>query len=134
MSEHIPDHTGLTLAVMLEQELALVESLKELLRLHDEMVAGIEAITVKIAKTEASRSANKFELVAEQRVTLEERQTSITAFYKGFIYFSLPTAARQRAATLRKFSSLMAASQLTTCYSIQVACSRFFAEIRFIFY
>lgn len=59
---------------MLEQELALVESLKELLRLHDEMVLGIEGVTAKIVKTEASRSANKFEQVAEQRIILEERQ------------------------------------------------------------
>ncbi len=59
---------------MLEQELSLVESIKELLRMHDEMVSGIDAITAKIVKTEASRSANKFEQAAEQRIILEERQ------------------------------------------------------------
>lgn len=127
---HYPDYTGLTLAVLLEQELAMVESLKELLRLHDEMISGIESMTAKIVKTEASRSANKFEQAAEQRIILEERQTSLTAFYKGFIYFSLPCSARFRAASLRRFSSFLSASQLTSSYALQVACLQFFTEIR----
>lgn len=128
---HYPDYTGLTLAVLLEQELAMVESLKELLRLHDEMVSGIESMTAKIVKTEASRSANKFEQAAEQRIILEERQTSLTAFYKGFVYFSLPCSARFRAASLRRFSSFLSASQLTSSYALQVACLQFFTEIRY---
>lgn len=126
---HYPDYTGLSLASLLEQELALVESLKEVLRMHDEMVAGIEAVTAKIVKTEASRSANKFEQVAEQRIILEERQSSLTAFYKGFIYFTLPCSARQRAASLRKFSSFAAAAHLTSAYALQVACVQFFTEV-----
>lgn len=127
---HYPDYTGLSLAGLLEQELSLVESLKELLRLHDEMVLGIEAVTNKIVKTEASRSANKFEQVAEQRIILEERQASLTAFYKGFIYFTLPCSARQRAASLRKFSAFAAAAHLTSAYALQVACVQFFTDIR----
>ena len=134
MFAHYPDYTGLTLAVLLEQELAMVDSLKELLRLHDEMVGGIESMTAKIVKTEASRSANKFEQAAEQRIILEERQASLTAFYKGFVYFSLPCAARNRAASLRRFSSFLAASQLTSSYALQVACLQFFTELRYYFH
>lgn len=37
---------------MLEQELAMIESLKELLRLHDEMAHGVESQTARLAKTE----------------------------------------------------------------------------------
>lgn len=117
---------------MLEQELAMVESIKELLRMHDEMVTGIDAISAKIVKTEASRSANKYEQVAEQRIILEERQASLTAFYKGFIYFTLPLCARQRAASLRKLTSIVAASDLTSAYALQVACIKFFSDIKYV--
>jgi hypothetical protein len=131
LAQSFPDYTGLGLATMLEQELSMVESVKELLRLHDEMQTGIDSISAKIVKTEASRSANKFEQAAEQRIILEERQASLTAFYKGFIYFTLPCCARQRAASLRRLTSMVAAADLTSCYALQVACVKFFADIRY---
>jgi hypothetical protein len=131
LAQSFPDYTGLGLATMLEQELSMVESVKELLRLHDEMQSGIDSISAKIVKTEASRSANKFEQAAEQRIILEERQASLTAFYKGFIYFTLPCCARQRAASLRRLTSTVAAADLTSCYALQVACVKFFADIRY---
>ena len=56
-------------------------------------------------------------------------QASLTAFYKGFIYFTLPFSARQRAASLRKFSSFAAAAHLTSAYALQVACVQFFKEV-----
>jgi hypothetical protein len=127
--EALPDHTGLSLALLLEQELALVEALKDQLRMHDEMLSGIDSVNSKIAKAEASRHANKFDIMAEQRVVLEERKASLTAFYKGFIYFTLPVAARSRAASLRKFSSTLVAAHLTTNYALQVACLKFFTEV-----
>jgi hypothetical protein len=83
LSQNFPDYTGLGWASMLEQELAMADSVKELLRMHDEMVSGIDAISAKIVKTEASRNANKFEQVAEQRIILEERQVRCGTVHTG---------------------------------------------------
>ncbi|KAJ1434685.1 hypothetical protein B484DRAFT_417365 [Ochromonadaceae sp. CCMP2298] len=127
--DQFPTYTGICLAVMVGQELALVDALRDLLRTHDEMVAGIESVAGKIVKAEASRSVNKFEVVAEQRIVLEERQACLTAFYKGFIFFSLPTCARQRAASLRKFSSAHASANLTAAHALYGACLTFFTEM-----
>lgn len=73
-NEHRHDYTGLSLVMILEQELAMVESVKDLLRVHEEMLQFIDSMKGKISKTEASRSANRFELAAEQRKVLEGRQ------------------------------------------------------------
>jgi len=73
-NEHRHDYTGLSLVMIMEQELAMVESVKDLIRVHEEMLQFIDSMKSKISKTEASRSANRFELVAEQRKILEGRQ------------------------------------------------------------
>lgn len=73
-NEHRHDYTGLSLVMIMEQELAMVESVKDLLRVHEEMIQFIDSMKGKISKTEASRSANRFEQAAEQRKVLEGRQ------------------------------------------------------------
>lgn len=71
-----PQYTGLSIVVMFEQEISLIESLKELLKLHDEMVASIESMKNKIHKVENSRATNRFEVANEHRKTLEDKQVS----------------------------------------------------------
>jgi hypothetical protein len=73
-NEHRHDYTGLSLVMIMEQELAMVESVKDLLRVHEEMLLFIDSMKSRISKTEASRSANRFEQAAEQRKVLEGRQ------------------------------------------------------------
>ena len=48
--EQSPDRTGATLVVVLEQELANIEALKELFKLHDELLGAIETLTSKCNK------------------------------------------------------------------------------------
>mmetsp|Transcript_24535 Transcript_24535/g.40906 ORF Transcript_24535/g.40906 Transcript_24535/m.40906 type:complete len:746 (+) Transcript_24535:103-2340(+) len=127
--QHVSDHTGLTLAVLLEQELAMVDSMRDLLKLHDDMVSSIESVANKISKAEASRSVSKYELVAEQRAILDERKSLLATFYKGFIFFTLPCLVRQRAASLRKFTASMAAAHFTATNSLYGACLQFFVDL-----
>lgn len=124
-----PEYTGVTLATVLEQELALVESFKELLRVHEEILHSIDAVSAKLGRVEAGKAANKQEQLAELRRNLEDKQTCLTAFYKGFVYFSLPAAARQRALTLRKLTAAVASSNLTGSFIMQKCCLEFFQSL-----
>jgi hypothetical protein len=42
----------------------------------------------------------------------------------------MPTCARQRAASLRKLTAMVAACDLTSSYALQVACVKFFSDIK----
>lgn len=106
-----------------------MESFKELFRVHEEILHSIDAVSAKLGRVEAGKAANKQEQLVELRRNLEDKQTCLTAFYKGFVYFSLPAAARQRALTLRKLTAAVASSNLTGSFIIQKCCLEYFQSL-----
>lgn len=124
-----PEFTGLTLATILEQEMAMIESFKELFKMHDEISKSIDNISAKLGKAETSKAANKFDVINTLKKELDEKQKCLVAFYKGFLYFSLPISAKQRAVTLRKLSAAAAASHLTSSFVYTKACVDYFRSL-----
>jgi hypothetical protein len=124
-----PEHTSFSLVTALEQELANIESLKDLCNTHTYIASMIDALNVKLSKATTSKSSNRTALMADLTQSICEKELSLSAFYKGFCYFTLPIYARQRAASLRKLTGALAAASLTTAYSLQHACREFFASL-----
>lgn len=125
----MPQYTGLTLVVALENELALMESMKELFKVHEETLQSIDSISSKLNKTESGKAVNKVELVADLRRQLEEKQHCLMAFYKGIVFFTLPSIARLRSTILRRLSSGLVCANLTSTHTLQQACLTFFSEV-----
>eukprot|EP01038_Epipyxis_sp_PR26KG_P008420 gene8420-11388_t len=128
-NEEQPNYTGVTIIAALNHELSSIESFKELFRVHEEILANIEALSSKLSKFETNRSAYRLDLINEARKALEEKQLCLTAFYKGFVFFTLPMYSRQRAATFRRATASVAAINLTVAYSLQKACLSFFSDL-----
>ncbi len=126
--EDVPNYTGLTLAALMEYEIANVESLKELLKIHDEMVKEIDSYNNKINKLESSRNA-KMEQIQDAKRILDDKQSCLNAFYKGFIYFTIPFIARQRASYIRRFFSGQICSTMSNSYTVFKACQEFFKQL-----
>lgn len=127
---HNGEYLSFTLLAVLEFELGLVESFKELFKIHEEMVKGIEALTTKIQKTEQGKAANKMELLQELKASMEEKVACLNAFFKGFSYITLPLIARHRAAMYRRLLSSYSLSRYSAYFMMQEACLHFFASIQ----
>lgn len=123
-----PAHIGLTLVALFEHELAKIESFKELFKVHDEMVKDIDSCSNKITKLENSKNA-KFDQIQDLRRQLDDKQSCLNAFYKGFIYFTIPIMARQRAFYARRFFSGFIASQMSNAFTLFKASQEFFAHL-----
>jgi cell division protein FtsB len=127
--EELPNYIGLTLSAVLEYELANVESLKELLKVHDEMVKDINSTNNQISKLETSKNV-KHEQIQDLKQRLEDKTICLNYFYKGFLYFTIPNIARSRASYSRRFFSGFICSQMSNSYSIFKACQEFFQQLQ----
>jgi hypothetical protein len=128
-AEHeVPNYIGLTLIALLEFELANVESFKELFKVHEEMLKEIDSIAAKINKLENSKKGH--EQIPDLRRQLEDKQMCLQVFYKGFIYFTIPTLARVRASYARKFFSGTICSTMTNSFTVFKACQEFFHQLQ----
>ncbi|RYH24950.1 hypothetical protein EON65_16105, partial [archaeon] len=117
------EYTGLTLITILEQELALVDAMKDLLKYHDEIQASIVTITNKM-------NTAKPDALHDLQDNLMQKNLNLHMFYAGFVYFSLPLAARMRAYNMRKFSSTYVASQCAMSYTLHKACTDYFVNMK----
>lgn len=126
--EDVPNYIGLTLSALFEYELANIEALKELLKVHDEMVKDIESTNLKIAKLESSKAV-KLDQLQEAKRSLEDKQACVAAFYKGFMYFTIPFISRQRASHARRFFSGFICSQMSNSYTLFKACQEYFTNL-----
>lgn len=127
----LPIHEGLSLSVLLEQELAMIEALRELLHLHSELCTSMESAFTKLTKTQQSKPfANKFETIAEQQQTFADRENCLRLFYKGFIFFTIPSCAQRRAAAARRLTASLASSHITASFAVQKACLEYFKSLR----
>jgi hypothetical protein len=124
----LPNYIGLTLIAFFESELTMVESFKELFKVHDEMARDIESSNNKITKMENQKNA-KLEQLTDLRRILDDKQACLNAFYKGFIYFTIPYMARQRASYARRFFSGFICSELSNNYTIFKACQDYFHQL-----
>jgi hypothetical protein len=50
----------------------------------------IESAVAKLAKTQMSKAQNKMQLIQEHQQTIEDKELCLAAFYKGFVYFTMP--------------------------------------------
>lgn len=127
---HNGEYLSFTLLAVLEYELGLVESFRELFKIHEEMVRGIESLASKIQKTEAGKSSNRLELLQEYKTSMDEKVACLNAFFKGFSYITLPLVARQRALMFRRLLSAFSLSRYAAYHMMQDACLSFFASIQ----
>lgn len=54
--DDVPDYDGVLTLALLYHELSRMESILQLLKMHDEIVNNIESLTNKLHKAEASKS------------------------------------------------------------------------------
>lgn len=119
-NRHMDFYTGVTLLTILEQELALVDAMKDLIRQHDDLVAAIAVTTNKL---KGNVNADQ---MREMRETLQEKEAALSIFYAGFMYFTLPLAARQRASNMRRFTAGYVSAQTAHSFLLHRACEDFF--------
>lgn len=127
---HNGEYLSFTLLAILEFELGMVESFRELFKIHEEMVRGIEQLASKIQKAEASKSSNRAEVLQELKTNMDEKVACLNAFFKGFSFITLPLVARQRAMMFRRLLSAFSLSRYSSYYMMQDACLTFFASIQ----
>jgi hypothetical protein len=127
VEEQVSECTGVALMVALEQELGNIESFRELVRVHDELLANIETLSNRQSKAEKAGQALA---IADIRRQLEEKRVQLHNFYKGLVLFSLPFYSRQRAATLRRLlAGLVCANHYAPSFSIRRSCVEFFSKL-----
>ena len=113
--------------VSLEQELTNIEALKEILKVHDDMLSSIESLSSRISKTEKVAQA---QVIFDLKNSLEEKRANLHTFYKGLVLFSLPVFSRQRAATLRRLlGGLVSANIYAPSYPLRRSCAEFFQRL-----
>eukprot|EP01035_Chromulina_nebulosa_P020183 gene20183-26201_t len=118
--DDLPDYDGVLVVASLEHEISRMESLRELLKVHDEMLSSIESTTHKLNKAESAKVV-KTELVAELKLLVDEQQSCLTAYYKGLLHFTLPMCARLRSITMRRVAKYIASTNLTAHSAVQSA-------------
>ena len=113
--------------VALEQELTNIDALKEILKVHDDMLSSIENLSSRISKAEKLAQA---QVIYDLKNLLEEKRTNLHTFYKGLVLFSLPVFSRQRAATLRRLlGGLATANIYAPSYPLRRSCVEFFQRL-----
>lgn len=113
-------YTGVTLVIVLEQELAMIDALKDLIKVHDDLCTSIQSVQNKM------RSTNNPDNMRELGESLQEKKQELKIFYSGFMYFTLPLAARQRASNFRRFGASYVSCQTAQSYLLHKACEEFF--------
>eukprot|EP00981_Chlorochromonas_danica_P013737 scaffold6806_cov177-Ochromonas_danica.AAC.9 len=116
-------YTGVTLVMILEQEIAHLETLKDLLKQHDDLLGSIATLQNKIKNTSNPDSLH------DLRETMQEKDSALSMFYSGFIYFTLPLMARQRAVNMRRLTGGYVAAQTAQSYRLYHACEDFFRSM-----
>jgi hypothetical protein len=94
----LPDYANVLLCPALEYEMNRYYALKEICKVHDELVSFIDAQKLKLDRMDQT----KYEKYQEIRRTLDEKKQLLALFYKGLLHFTLPMAARDRAINLRR--------------------------------
>eukprot|EP00595_Chromulina_sp_UTEXLB2642_P001486 CAMPEP_0196765114 /NCGR_PEP_ID=MMETSP1095-20130614/7616_1 /TAXON_ID=96789 ORGANISM="Chromulina nebulosa, Strain UTEXLB2642" /NCGR_SAMPLE_ID=MMETSP1095 /ASSEMBLY_ACC=CAM_ASM_000446 /LENGTH=399 /DNA_ID=CAMNT_0042122541 /DNA_START=457 /DNA_END=1656 /DNA_ORIENTATION=- len=127
--DDLPDYDGVLVIASLEHEISRMESLRELFKVHDEMISSIESTTNKLNKAESAKVV-KTELVAELKLLVDEQQSCLTAFYKGLLHFTLPMCARLRSITMRRVAKYIASTNLTAHSAVQSAALSCLSSLR----
>lgn len=109
--------------MILEQEIAHLETLKDLLKQHDDLLGSIATLQNKIKNTSNPDSLH------DLREIMQEKDSALSMFYSGFIYFTLPLMARQRAVNMRRLTGGYVAAQTAQSYRLYHACEDFFRSM-----
>ena len=105
----LPYYIGVFLVTILENELSLLESFKELFKVHDDIMFNIE-------------QAKKHEKINKAA----ELEAQLNKFYKGFFFITLPLACSLRCTNFRKAVTYMGSVSLTYANSIYLETLKFF--------
>ena len=122
-----PDYAGALVISLLEGEISRIEAFRELIKLHEEMIAGIGSIGLKLEKASAGKTKDSVPDLTKQ---LETKQAEIASFYKGFVYFTLPMNSRLRSQTLRQAFLYLGASQLAEASALRASALNFLKEMQ----
>ena len=121
------DYSGTLVIARLEAELSRIEAFRELIKLHEEMIAGIGSVGLKLEKASAGKSKDSVPDLSKQ---LEAKQAEIANFYKGFVYFTLPMCSRLRSHTLRQAFLAMGSTQLAEACALRASALTFFKAMQ----
>ena len=69
-----PEHTSFSLVTALEQELANIESLKELCSTHNYIATMIDSLNGKLTKATVSKSSNRTTLMADLSQSITDKE------------------------------------------------------------
>lgn len=124
VEEDTSSYTTLTIIALLEFELGTIETIREMLKLHDDTLRDIEILKNKC------KTYEKYEKqVLEWKEIITNKELSIQRFYKGLIYFTIPFLARQRAMNYRKFFSGRIAALQSTSYHLFKTSEAYFNQV-----
>ena len=98
---------------------------KELFKIHDDLMNFIDSQRSKIDKMDQS----KYDKYQDAVRLLEERKTALAMFYRGFLYFSLPMAARDRSINIRRAFSHLGCTLMVTSGSLLKSSLRYLKDM-----
>lgn len=104
-----------------------MEAFRELLKQHEEMIASMTAMGVRLEKASSGKTKDSVPDLTKQ---LDMKQAEIANFYKGFVYFTLPMCSRMRSHALRQASLYMASIQLAEASSMRTSSLKFMEDMQ----
>jgi hypothetical protein len=115
---------GIFLVSLLQFEITLVEAFREAFKFHDELTANHAGVGKKMEQ--AGAAPDKRHKVEEYSAKLDELKIQMEQFYKGFVYFTLPSIARVRAGIHREtFTHKTATTLVESCVSHEASLTYF---------
>lgn len=127
-TNELADYNTILVTTAIEHELSRCESFKEMIKIHDELCSSIDSWRVKCEKLEASQNA-KWEQLQESKRNLELKTIALNNFYKGFFYFSIPLAVKQRSFNFRRALSAIGAGQYVAAFALQNSAVQFLTDL-----
>lgn len=116
-------------SVAIEHEQARIDSLRELIKTHDELLSTIDSLRVKMEKLQ-QHEASKWDQLQEARKQLDMKTQNLNSFYKGFFYFSLPMSTKMRAQNIRRALSASGATMMVTSHLLYKTSERFLTDLK----
>lgn len=112
----------------LDHEISRISSVRELLKFHDDTVTAIDSLRVKVEKMEAQPNA-KIDQLQEAKKQLDVKKMQLSAFYKGFYFFTLPINSKLKSQNIRKMVANVGSTMLVTSHTLLTSSKQLLREL-----
>lgn len=123
-------HVGIFEISILEHLVGLIDSMKELIKMHQTLVSEVETQKAKLSTLRAKKPDPKLEgQIMEVESRIKHGNFKLDSFCKSFFYFSLPLFVRRRTALLKRISVHLGSYALVNSVGLQTASRMLFKAI-----